>query len=417
MKKFVLLLIIGILFLGTANSQWIQQYASNPSQTVMALKFHNDNTGYYAGVLYNSSTYNIHKTTNGGVNFTDQNSNLTAQRFMSVWIMHPDTVLMCGNYGKIIKTVNGGNNWNLIYADTLKQFWCFYFINSNTGYVSGSHGTIMKTTNKGDNWTILNSTTQTTLDGTWFVNENTGYVGGANLVLKTTDAGQTWVNKIGNFISPFETAEGLYFSDANTGYYCTNTTNCRIVKTTDGGDTWNLVFSQTDVGAGWAMSFVNNNTGYVCTGAGKVVKTTDGGVTWGVQNTPLTENLYEIHFPSVNTGYIASWSGKILKTTNGGLTYIGQSNNETPSGFKLEQNYPNPFNPSTNIKFSINSQELVTLRIYDVNGKLVSELVNETLDAGNYNITYNANGLSSGIYYYKIEAGKFSETKKMILIR
>jgi photosystem II stability/assembly factor-like uncharacterized protein len=417
MKKSVLLFIIGILFTGTSHSQWIMQYTSNPSQTVMALKFHNDNTGYYAGVLYNSSTFNIHKTTNGGLNFIDQNSNFTAQRFMSIWIIHPDTVLMCGNYGKIIKTVNGGNNWNLIYSDTVKQFWCFYFINSNTGYVSGSHGTIMKTTNKGDNWTILNSTTQTTLDGTWFVNENTGYVGGANIFLKTTDAGQTWINKVGNFISPFETAEAVYFSDANTGYYCTNVTNCRIVKTTDGGDTWNLVHSQTDAGAGWGMSFTNNMTGYVCTSNGKVVKTTDAGVTWGIQNTPLTENLYEIHFPSANTGYIASWSGKILKTTNGGLTFIGQVNNKTPTKFKLEQNYPNPFNPSTNINFSVPITGLVKLQIFDINGKLIAEPVNEILASGNYSISYNASDLSSGIYYYKMQAGKFSETKKMILLR
>ncbi len=73
------------------------------------------------------------------------------------------------------------------------------------------------------------------------MNENTGYVGGANVFLKTTDAGATWVNKVGLFISPFETAQSVYFSDANTGYYCTNTSNCRIVKTTNGGDTWSLV--------------------------------------------------------------------------------------------------------------------------------------------------------------------------------
>lgn len=417
MKKLILILFIGILIHSITFSQWVIQYTSNPAQTVMALKFYNNTTGYYSGVRYDNSVFNVYKTTNGGVNFTNQSSNLLAQRFMASWIIHPDTVFFGGNYGKIIKTVNGGSNWNLVYSDTLLQFWCFFFVNHNTGYVSGSYGTIMKTTNKGDNWTILNSGTQTALDGIWFVNENTGYVGGANLVLKTTDAGQSWVNKIGNFISPFETAEAVYFSDVNTGYYCTNTFNARIVKTTNGGDNWSLIHSQDSLNGAWGMSFVNSSTGYVCTGAGKVLKTTNAGLNWNIQLTPLTENLYEIHFPSADTGYIASWSGKILKTTNGGITFMWKQNNEVPAKFILNQNYPNPFNPSTNISFSVTLRGLVRIQVFDIMGREISVLINETLEPGNYQVTFNAENLSSGIYYYRLSAGNFSETRKMILIK
>jgi len=418
MKKilFLFLFIFTSIYLP---AQWVIQHISNPAQTVMALKFYNENTGYYSGILYNSSTFNIYKTTNGGNNFTAQNSGLTAQRFMAIWIFHPDTALICGNYGKILRTDNGGINWNIIYIDpdTTKQFWGLFFVNQNTGFLTGSSGTIMKTTNKGNNWTVLNSTTQTILDGIWFLNENTGYVGGANIFLKTTDGGQTWINKIGNFISPFETAESVFFSDENTGYYCTNTSNCRIVKTTNGGDTWNLIHDQSNIGAGWSMSFTNAFTGYVCTGNGKVLKTTDAGNSWGVQNTPLSENLYEIHFPNENTGYISSWSGKILKTTNGGLTFISRINNEIPSSFKLHQNYPNPFNPSTNISFEIPNNEFARLEVFDMNGKSVSVLTNENLKAGNYKLTFNASKLASGIYYYKLTSGYLSETKKMIYFK
>ncbi|MCX6163421.1 MAG: YCF48-related protein, partial [Ignavibacteriae bacterium] len=346
MKKILLSLLLVFLFSLFTDAQWSIQYTSNPSQTIMCLKFFDNNTGYHSGILYNSSTLNIYKTTNGGINYTAQNSNYTAQRFMSIFMIHPDTVFISGNYGKILRTVNGGSNWiPYIYSDTTIQFWGLYFVNSLTGFVAGSSGKILKTTNKGDNWNLLTTPTSTALDGIYFVNENTGYVGGANIFLKTTDAGATWVNKVGSFISPFETAQSVYFSDANTGYYCTNTSNCRIVKTTDGGDTWNLINNMTDIGAGWDMSFTNAMTGYVCTGTGKVLKTTDAGVTWGVQNTPLTENLYAMHFPSANTGYIASWSGKILKTTNGGLSFITKSENETAADYLLGQNFPNPFNP------------------------------------------------------------------------
>lgn len=415
MKNIILVLLF--LIAGNSFAQWNLTYTPSTSQTVMAMRFWDANTGYHAGILYSSSTMNIHKTTNGGVNYTLQSSGWTAQRFMTIWTLSPDTVMMAGNYGKMIKTVNGGNNWITVYADTTLQFWGLWFTNSQTGYVAGSTGRIMKTTNRGDNWTILTTPTATSLDGIWFVNENTGYVGGANVFLKTTDAGATWVNKVGLFISPFETAQSVYFSDANTGYYCTNTSNCRIVKTTDGGDTWSLINDNPTAGAGWDMSFPNANTGYVCTGNGKVLKTTNAGLNWGVQNTPLTENLYQIHFPNENTGYIACWSGKVLKTTNGGLTYTGQVGSEAPKDFSLSQNYPNPFNPSTTIKFSIPKSEFVSIRVYDVKGSIVKDIVSERFAAGSYEVTFGAESLISGVYYYRMEAGSYSETRKMMYLK
>jgi hypothetical protein len=83
----------------------------------------------------------------------------------------------------------------------------------------------------------------------------------------------------------------------------------------------------------------------------------------------------------------------------------------------LEQNYPNPFNPSTTIHFSVPSSEFVTLKVFDVLGNEVATLVNEEQPAGNYEIEFSPAGLSSGIYFYKLHAGSFVETKKMILIR
>lgn len=123
MNKLLTAAILFLLIFSSANSQWVIQYTSIPAQSVYCVKFFDDNTGYHSGVLYNSSTYNIYKTTNGGLNYTAQNSHYTAQRFMSVFILHPDTVFFSGNYGKIIRTVNGGNNWiPYVYSDTTVQF-------------------------------------------------------------------------------------------------------------------------------------------------------------------------------------------------------------------------------------------------------------------------------------------------------
>ena len=85
--------------------------------------------------------------------------------------------------------------------------------------------------------------------------------------------------------------------------------------------------------------------------------------------------------------------------------------------FKLSQNYPNPFNPSTKISFQIPNNELVTLKIYDVVGQEVKTLVNKEMQKGKYDIDFNASQLSSGIYFYRIQAGKFIDTKKLILLK
>lgn len=100
---------------------------------------------------------------------------------------------------------------------------------------------------------------------------------------------------------------------------------------------------------------------------------------------------------------------------SGTITSIGS--NETIQKYELLQNYPNPFNPVTRISFTLPASGIVTLKIYDVTGKEVSVLINETKNAGKYSIDFNADALSSGVYFYKLEAGNAALTKKMILLR
>ncbi|MCI0448231.1 MAG: SBBP repeat-containing protein [Chlorobi bacterium] len=93
------------------------------------------------------------------------------------------------------------------------------------------------------------------------------------------------------------------------------------------------------------------------------------------------------------------------------------NNNNTPQKFELGQNYPNPFNPSTTIKFVLPYPTEVKLVVYDMLGKVVDVLVNQELNAGSYNITFSNNSLASGIYFYKLTAGEFTQIKKMTLVK
>ena len=90
---------------------------------------------------------------------------------------------------------------------------------------------------------------------------------------------------------------------------------------------------------------------------------------------------------------------------------------EIPSGFSLEQNYPNPFNPVTNIKFSIPKSGAVTLKVFDVSGREVSQLIKENMSAGSYNYDFNASHLSSGVYFYRLETEGFTDIRKMMLVK
>jgi len=100
-----------------------------------------------------------------------------------------------------------------------------------------------------------------------------------------------------------------------------------------------------------------------------------------------------------------------------GLTDVKSDIRAKATTFNLHQNYPNPFNPATMIGYELKNRSHVTLRVYDVLGKLVCELVNQEQPAGNYTLNFRADNLQSGIYFYRLEAGSFTESRKMILLK
>ena len=103
----------------------------------------------------------------------------------------------------------------------------------------------------------------------------------------------------------------------------------------------------------------------------------------------------------------------------GDTTTVGVEDEGKPivNNFRLEQNYPNPFNPTTHIGFRIANFGFVSLKVYDIIGNEIATLVNEEKRAGEYEIEFDATGLPSGIYFYKLKAGGYIETKKMVLIK
>jgi hypothetical protein len=171
----------------------------------------------------------------------------------------------------------------------------------------------------------------------------------------------------------------------------------------------------------YGVSFTDSNNGTAVGGHGTILRTTDGGNIWTLQKSVTGYPLFAVSFTDSKNGTIVGACSTILHTTNGGVTFIEDEENylAQPKEFLLNQNYRNPFNPSTCILYAISSTQFVTLKVYDLLGREVATLVNEEKTSGSYNVEFRMQNLelSSGIYFYKLQAGDFVETKKMILLK
>ncbi|MFI5211695.1 MAG: T9SS type A sorting domain-containing protein, partial [Ignavibacteria bacterium] len=113
------------------------------------------------------------------------------------------------------------------------------------------------------------------------------------------------------------------------------------------------------------------------------------------------------------TGTMQAWTCEVSQL----LVGVSGNNNETPGSFELKQNFPNPFNPSTIINYSVPKEGEISLEVFDISGRMISTLVNEVKQAGNYKYDFNAGSLSTGVYFYKLTGDGFTSTRKMILVK
>lgn len=332
----------------------------------------------------------------------------------------------------------------------------------NTGWVVGQNAAVIKTTNGGENWTEVTnvpSPTQT-LTRVHFVNANTGWIfgysGGSNL-FKTTNGGTSWITQ--SYGSTDNGARWASMLDASTGYYITyNVSGSRIFKTTSGGDNWAENF-YPNPGNLWSIKMINANTGYICGDAGRLFRTTDGGNNWETVTPPGNNNYTTTDWYDINNGVLGAGSGYTARTTDGSQSWLikntggssvwnvemthpdtiwcvqnfgyifkytyGSSTgitewkNEIPENYILKQNYPNPFNPTTTIEFGLKKAGAVSLKIYDITGRLIDVILNAMhFNAGFMKITYDGSKLSSGVYLYSLEIdNRIIDTKKMVLIK
>lgn len=404
MKKTIVLIFIAFLQYCTYSQWFIVNHISN--YQFYSLYFTSNTVGCVGG----NQNGIIFRTTDSGSNFTSVPTG-TNIWFLDIYFINPQTGFACGQNGYIVKTLNGGLSWNVVYQ-AANFMHCIRFIDQNTGYVAG-YTYVYKSTNGGMNWTLLPNPYTAYLLSTSFINANTGFISGDNgLIAKTTNGGQTWQTIL---LGGTDYYEEIVMTNDNTGYAAGR--YGKILKSTNGGTNWTLQNSSTTE---WLLDLfmINDNSGWACGANGKIVYTSNGGTTWVTQYVPTISLIRQIHFLTPDTGYAVTDNGMILKTyTAGNLVGINPIGNKIPKEFSISQNYPNPFNPTTKLKFALPKSTNVILKIFDNLGKEISTLVNGDLKAGYYEYDFDGSNFSSGIYFYKIITAEFTETKKMVLVK
>ncbi|MCX6162718.1 MAG: YCF48-related protein [Ignavibacteriae bacterium] len=376
--------------------------------------FINNQTGY-TGFL---------KTTNAGSNwfiYSQENIYFRDHGIHSTCFLNENTGFLStaelnypiGYRQVIYKTTNGGTSFTKKLSGSVSwdNFSCLYFINDFTGWAAGT-ADVYKSTNTGENWSIASTIASGIVENIKFFNLNTGFAStSAGDILKSSDGGTNWSVMQTNPTIDFE---ALFMINENTGWVSGSGGN--IYKTVNGWINWNQQQSNTNASL-YSLYFVDANTGWACGENGIILKTVNSGITWKIDLNQFGTTLSTMKFLDNLTGFCAGANDVILRTTTGGITFISKLNEPIPNSFSLCQNYPNPFNPSTKIRYDLPRAGVVRLAVYDVMGREIEMLVNERQTAGSYEATFDGSGFASGVYFYRLTAEGYGETRKMLLIR
>ncbi|MEP7145631.1 MAG: YCF48-related protein, partial [bacterium] len=406
-----------------------------------------------SNILYTVGGFgSMTKSSNGGNSWIQVSRSISNNLLWSVVFPDINTGFITWS-GVIMKTTNSGEIWKSIYYDSSHYFNRITFVNNQTGWTTSGQ-ILNKTTDGGLSWNLQNMNQPGSIEGIEFKNSNTGWLtvepsGFGYYAVKTTNGGENWISFYA-YNYHLDNVEIYSFDDLNIGIVANNVS----LVTSNGGLNWqsfpntysfnsssrddgnnlyacnfNQVYKSTDFGRTWQLisnsiqnsvtiiKMVDSNTGYLAGLRGSLLKSTNGGISWVTQNSMIGTQIRSIAVADTNC-WVVGDGGIILSTAKGGTIISGiTQNNSLSTDFLLFQNYPNPFNPSTKIQYSLPNNSYVTLKVYNIIGREMQTLVSKEQRSGNYEIEFSGNNLPSGVYFYRLEASNFVQTKRMVLIK
>lgn len=443
-------LLIAVFLLNTYQlfAQDITQDLQSTLQTYYCLTFCND------GRIYLGSSDGLFLSTDDGIEWNRLPLNAYFEAIYSVAIDSNGYIFAGGllgfppggTHGGLYRSTDEGETWELLSNGIPTQNYSGAAYLSMNIKASGeifvgaeNNQGVFVSTDSGDSWannlpwdwghaTSIKFNSQ----GTVFTG-NTAY----RQVLRSTDNGLSWAKLdsgiTGDFV--YTKIQSLCITTGDTIIITANNwlnnIRSKVYVSVNSGEYWQPRASVHDWI--WDMEIAPNGFLYAVTGIvltaetvyGRILRSTDEGYTWDTVYTNSIPGGYWCFLSIDGKGNIyARLNAEILKSTDNGITWtpmtivgVYEQGTKTPISFSLSQNFPNPFNSTTIINYSVLEAENIQLKVYNIMGSEIRTLVNEFKQAGNYKMSFDGSSLASGIYFYKLIAGNYSETRKMILLK
>lgn len=337
---------------------------------------------------------------------------------------------------------DNGNSWTRASLNNI-TVWAFVSI-GNTLYAATDGNGVFQSTNNGNSWTQTSLNNKAVLSLTT-IGQNIFAGTVNNGVYISTNIGTSWTQtSLGNkqILAITNYSNNLYAGIAHEGIYMSTNMGTNWVKTSFPGDAWSFtsldnnlfaggfyggVFLSTNDGTSWSQITLDGTTVYsMASYANNVFAGTyqkgiylsqNKGVSWNEINQGLPSGTI-VKAILVKDGFVfAGTEQGVWRRLMSEITGVEKISAEVPPKYSLHQNYPNPFNPSTKIRYELNVQIHVRLKITSILGETIIEAINEIQNPGSHEYEFNASSLSSGIYIYQLVVGNYSAIKKMVLLR
>lgn len=416
-KPVYILTIVSIFAFEYAHAQndyWIQTKEFT-SKNILSIAC--DSSGnIYAG----TGGDGIFRSTNQGVDWNQLNSDLNNMTISTIAINPTGSIYAGAGLNGIYRSTNSGENWqytggsawsiNNIAVDSKGKMYAAMSWIGGHGLTSGL---LLRSDESGSTWVdtlyrgVVYSVNVNAVDDI-FISYSLG-----KHVARSTDSGKSfqylvqipngdWVNSIA-----FGNDKQIYFAS-----------DIGISRSTDNGDTWTTINNGlSELHIKTIIKNINHTLYAISWFGGGSYYSTNNGDTWIQNNTGLVNlNLQSIAIDSNGILFVGTSDGKVFRSRVS-TTFVNEFNDIPILNIALKQNYPNPFNPITSISFTLTSQSFVTLKIFDLVGREIATLVSEELTPGVHVRQWNATILSGGVYFYRLQVGIFSETRKLILVK
>ena len=385
----------------TANWQFVGNFTNG--QIIWNLYRFNDNL--FAGTIGGR----IYKSTDDGLNWTIINESMNVGFVWDILSVDENSIYAATEHG-LYSSTDGGAVWNLSAIDNNDIRSIDKDLQNNL-YAASWGGGVFRSTNHGTTWENINNgltclavhaICADTINNKIFL----GTFGGG--VFASGDEGNYWeqLNVGYDYIWSIAITDNIIFA----GTYGNG-----LFRSEDNGSTWERLTAGLPAQYIYSINIDDQNNVYLSTWANGVYASSDWGESWtflgfgGVGiSTILADN---------NTGKIfaASTDGNLYSKS---LVTTESENPDTKiNDFELYQNYPNPFNPTTSIEFSIVRSDYYTLRVYNLLGEEIKELIRGYLTAGHHKLTFSAENLPSGVYFYQLKSHNIKISRKMVLLK